>query len=93
MAKGLANRAWNKIAPNLVAAGKKAIPRAAKVMLNPFKRNKEAALKGVAINFGKDLANSFIPGTFDPNQAKPPVLRQRNHRRIGGLVARGRVRR
>jgi hypothetical protein len=33
-------------------------------MLNPFKRNKEAALKDVAIHFGKDMANSFIPGTF-----------------------------
>jgi hypothetical protein len=58
------NRAWNKLAPKLVSAGRKAIPRSAKVMLNPFKRNKEAGLKEVGIHFGKDLANSFIPGTF-----------------------------
>jgi hypothetical protein len=63
-AKNLSNRAWAKVAPKLVSAGRAAIPRAAKVMLNPFKRNKEAALKGVAVNFGKDLANKFIPGTF-----------------------------
>jgi hypothetical protein len=57
----VANRAWNKISPNIVSAGKAAIPRAAKVLLNPF-ANKSEGLKGVAMNFGKDLANSFVPG-------------------------------
>lgn len=81
--KNVANRAWNKIAPNLVTAGRAAIPRAAKVMLNPFKRNKEAELKNVAINFGKDLANSFIPGTFGapkrPRRRRPFITRTKRY--------------
>jgi hypothetical protein len=72
--KTVANRAWSKIAPNLVSAGRAAIPRAGKVMLNPFQRNKEAALKGVAVNFGKDLANSFMPGVIP---SKAPGRRRR----------------
>jgi hypothetical protein len=43
-------------------------------MLHPFNRNKEAALKGVAVNFGKDLANSFVPGVFP---GKAPGRRRR----------------
>jgi hypothetical protein len=58
----VARRAWTKIKPNLVNAGKAAIPRAAKVLLNPFVRDKSRGMKGVAMNFGRDLANSFVPG-------------------------------
>jgi hypothetical protein len=67
--KNVANRAWNKISPNLISAGKAAIPRAAKVLLNPF-ANKSDGLKGVAMNFGKDLANSFVPGITNQGRSK-----------------------
>jgi hypothetical protein len=65
----VANRAWSKIKPNLISAGKAAIPRAAKVLLNPF-GDKSAGMKGVAMNFGKDLANSFVPGVI-PSGSRP----------------------
>ena len=60
----MGNRIWSKITPSLVKAGRAAAPRAARVILNPFNRNKEAGLKGVAKNFGKDLVNNLLPGTI-----------------------------
>jgi hypothetical protein len=68
----VANRVWNKISPNLVSAGKAASPRAAEVLLNPF-ANKSEGLKGVAMNFGKDLANSFIPGVTNMGRRRRVV--------------------
>jgi hypothetical protein len=39
------------------------------VLLNPF-ANKSEGLKGVAMNFGKDLANSFVPGITNLGRSK-----------------------
>jgi hypothetical protein len=69
----VANQAWSKIRPNLVSAGKAAIPRAVKVLLSLF-ADKSAGMKGVAMNFGKDLANSVIPGVIPSGTKRKRVV-------------------
>lgn len=59
--KGVASRAWSKIAPSIVSAGKKNIPRVAGILLSPRgNAHKTKAMTGLAKKFGKDVIRSVV---------------------------------
>ena len=52
----IASRAWSKIAPSMVSAGKRSIPRVAGILMSRGNAaHKKTAFKGLAKKFGKDV--------------------------------------